>query len=49
MPIKILVGLIWFGLAFWSYGNPSARKVFAYLGCIVVFVHACAFVQVGCC
>jgi hypothetical protein len=42
MLIKILVGLIWLGLAFWSHGNPSARKVFAYLGCIVALIHACA-------
>jgi hypothetical protein len=42
MPIKILVGLVWLGLAFWSHGNPSARKVFAYLGCIVAFVHVSA-------
>jgi len=31
MHIKILVGLIWLGLAFWSQGNPSRRTEFAFL------------------
>jgi hypothetical protein len=39
VTVQMALGLIWLAVSFWSQWNPTARKVFSYLGSIVTLVH----------